>query len=60
MENTDLKHLNDSKDSFELMIEHLNDMDDIYKNIGKRNPNKKRKILTVFDDMLADMLSIKT
>ena len=60
MENTDLKHLNDSKDSFELMIEHLNDMDDIYKNIGKQNPNKKRKILTVFDDMLADMLSIKT
>ena len=28
-------------------------------NILKYNPNKKRKILTVFDDMIADMLSNK-
>ena len=34
-------------------------MDDIYKNIKKYNPNKKRKILIVFDDMIADMLSNK-
>ena len=34
-------------------------MDDIYKNIGKYNPNKKRKILILFDDMIADMLSNK-
>ena len=34
-------------------------MDDIYKNIEECNPNKKRKILTVFDDMIADMLSNK-
>ena len=34
-------------------------MDDIYKNIEKYNPNKKRKILIVFDDMVADMLSNK-
>ena len=26
-------------------------MDDIYKNIEEYNPNKKRKILVVFDDM---------
>ena len=26
-------------------------MDDSYKNIEKCNPNKKRKILIVFDDM---------
>ena len=32
-------------------------MDDIYKNIEKRNPNKRRKILIVFDDMMTDMLS---
>ena len=32
-------------------------MDDIYKNIEEYNPNKKRKILIVFDDMIADMLS---
>ena len=34
-------------------------MDDIYKNIKKYNPNKKRKILIVFDNMIADMLSNK-
>ena len=34
-------------------------MDDIYKNIEKYNSNKKRKILIVFDDMIADMLSNK-
>ena len=31
-------------------------MDDIYKNIEDYNPNKKRKILIIFDDMIADML----
>ena len=34
-------------------------MDDIYKNIEYYNPNKKRKILIVFDDMITDMLSNK-
>ena len=34
-------------------------MDDIYKNIEEHNPNKKRKILVIFDDMIADMLSNK-
>ena len=34
-------------------------MDDIYKNIEKYSPNKKRKILTVFDYIIADMLSNK-
>ena len=34
-------------------------MDDIYKNIDEYNPNKKRKILIVFDDMIADMLTNK-
>ena len=32
-------------------------MDHIYKNIEDYNPNKKRKILIVFDDMIADMLT---
>ena len=33
-------------------------MDDIYKSIEKYiNPNKKQKILIVFDDMIGDMLS---
>ena len=34
-------------------------MGDIYKNIEHYNPNKKLKILIVFDDMIADMLSTK-
>ena len=32
-------------------------MDNIYKNIVDYNPNKKRKILIVFDDMITDMHS---
>ena len=34
-------------------------MDDIYKDIEEHNPNNKRKILVVFDDMMADMLNNK-
>ena len=40
-------------------IEYLNKMFDIHKNIEDYNPNKKRKILIVFDDMITDMLSNK-
>ena len=32
-------------------------MDDIYKTIEECNPNKKHKILIVFDVTIADMLS---
>ena len=31
-------------------------MDDIYKNIEDYDPNNKRKILIIFDDMVADVL----
>ena len=34
-------------------------MDDIYKEIGEYNPNKENKILFVFDDMIANMVSNK-
>ena len=34
-------------------------MGDIYKNIEEYNSNKKRKMLIVFPDMIADMLSNK-
>ena len=34
-------------------------MDDVYKSIEEYNPNKNRKILFVFDDMIAYMLSNK-
>ena len=47
--------MNNSK----VFIEYSNDMDDIHKNTEKYNLNKSRKILTVFDHMIADMLSNK-
>ena len=34
-------------------------MDDIYKSIEDCNPNKKSKILIVFDNMIADVVSNK-
>ena len=34
-------------------------MDNIHENIDEYNPNKKRQILIVFDDMITDMLSNK-
>ena len=34
----------------------MNDIDDIYKNIEEYNPNKKRNILIVFDNVIADMV----
>ena len=55
-ESTGLKYLNDSK----AFIEYSNDIDNIYRNIKENNPNKKRKILIAFDDMIADMLSNKS
>ena len=50
-----LKHFRDLKES----IEYSNDMQDVYKNIDEYNPGKKRKILIVFDDMIADMINNK-
>ena len=38
-------------------MEYSNDMQDVHKNIEDYNPIKKRKILIVFDDMIADMIS---
>ena len=47
------KHFNGSK----AFIEYSNNMDNIYKKIEEYNPKKKQKILIVFGDMIADMLS---
>ena len=38
-------------------MEYSNDMQDVYKNIEEYNPIKKRKVLIVFDDMIADMIN---
>ena len=54
-ESTGFKYLNDLK----ALIKYSNDMGDIYKSIDEYNPNKKRKILIIFDDMIADILSNK-
>ena len=34
-------------------------MDEVYENIDDYNPNRKRKILIVFDDMIADIMTNK-
>ena len=34
-------------------------MRDVYKNINYYNPDKEKKILIVFDDMIADMIHNK-
>ena len=52
-ENAGIKRLNDSK----AFIECSNTMDDIYENINNYNPNRRGKILIVFDDMIADIMT---
>ena len=34
-------------------------MDDVYENIHDYNPSRKRKILIVFDNMIADIMTNK-
>ena len=53
-ESPGLKFLNDSK----VFITYSNHMDNI-KNTRQYNPNKKRKTLIVFHNVIADMLSNK-
>ena len=52
-ETAGIKHLNDSK----AFIECSNTMDDVYENIDGYNPNRKRKILVIFDDMIVDIMT---
>ena len=54
-EGTWFKYLNDSK----VLIEYSNDMDDIPGKYGKTQSKKTRKVMVVFDDMIAGMLSNK-
>ena len=41
------------------MIAYSNAMNSVYKNIDNYNPNRKRKILIVFDDMISDIMTNK-
>ena len=54
-ENLGLKHYDDPT----AFIEYSNDLQDVYKNIEEYNLGKKRKILIVFDDIIADMINNK-
>ena len=38
-------------------MEYSNTMDDVYNNIHDYNPKRKRRILIVFDDMIADVMT---
>ena len=40
-------------------MDYSNNMQDVYKNIEEYNPRKKRKVLIVFDDTIADMINNK-
>ena len=40
-------------------IEYSISMDDVFSNIDDYNPKRKRKILIVFDDMIADIMTNK-
>ena len=50
-----IKYCNDPN----AFIECSNRMDDVYQNIDDYNPTRKRKILIVFDDMIADIMANK-
>ena len=52
-EKVGLNHFNDPK----AFMEYSNDMQDVYKNTEDYNPIKERKILIIFDDMIADMIN---
>ena len=48
-----IKHLNDPN----AFMEFSNIMDDVYENINDYNLSRKKKILIVFDEMIADMMT---
>ena len=54
-ENAGIKYVNNPN----AFIECSNTMDDVYENIHDYNSSRKRKILIVFDDMIADIMSNK-
>ena len=54
-EDLGIKHLNYSI----AFIECFNTIDDVYENVDDYNPNRKRKVLIVFDDMIAGIMTNK-
>ena len=54
-EGAGIKHLNNPK----AFTQHSNTVDDIYNDIDDYNATRKRKILIVFDNMIADIMTNK-
>ena len=53
--NAGIKHFNDPT----AFIEYSNGMDDVFTNIDDYNKKRKRKVVIVFDDAIADIMSSK-
>ena len=51
--NAGIKHFDDPA----VLIEYSNDIDDVFTNIDDYNKKRKQKVLIVFDDMIADIIS---
>ena len=54
-EDAEIKNLDDSS----VFIEYSNAMDAVYNNIDDYNPKRKKTILIVFDDLIADVMTNK-
>ena len=54
-ENAGIRNLNDPN----AFIEYSNTMNDVYSNVDYYNSKRKRKVLIVFDDMVADIMTNK-
>ena len=50
-----IKYFNDPT----VFIEYSNDMNDVFTNIDDYNKQRKRKVLIIFDDMIADIMNNK-
>ena len=51
-EQVGIKNLNDPH----AFVEYSNDMNDVLENINNYNKNKDKKVLIIFDDMIADIM----
>ena len=54
-EDSGIKNLNDPS----ACNEYINTMDDVYSSIDDYNPKRKTKMLILFDDMIADIMTNK-
>ena len=53
------KLIENFKNSKAFIINYLQTIDDVYENLKDYNPTKKRRVLIVFDDIIADKESNK-